>query len=72
LYALSIILDKLTWMISVGKDESASSLHEWSYRSRFQAMAGDINGSLLFAVSFVVMMWLIAWWLYRKNIFIKV
>jgi predicted acyltransferase len=72
LYALSIILDKLTWMISVGKDESAISLHEWIYRSLFQPMAGDINGSLIFAVSFVVMMWLIAWWLYRKNIFIKV
>lgn len=42
------------------------------YRDVFLPMAGDINGSLLFAISHVVIFWLIGYVLYKKKIFIKV
>jgi predicted acyltransferase len=42
------------------------------YRDIFLPMAGDINGSLLFAISHVVFFWLIGYVLYKKKIFIKV
>ncbi len=42
------------------------------YRDVFLPMAGDINGSLLFAISHVVIFWLIGYILYKKKIFIKV
>jgi predicted acyltransferase len=42
------------------------------YRDIFLPMAGDINGSLLYAISHVVFFWLIGYVLYKKKIFIKV
>lgn len=72
LYALSIILDKLTWMIKVTYAGTSVSLHEWAYESLFRPWAGNLNGSLMYAVCFVVIHWLIAYGLFRKRIFIKV
>ena len=42
------------------------------YRDFFLPLAGEINGSLLFAISHVVIFWLIGYVLYKKKIFIKV
>lgn len=42
------------------------------YRDFFLPLAGDINGSLLYAISHVVFFWLIGYILYKKKIFIKV
>ncbi len=42
------------------------------YRDVFLPMAGDINGSLLYAISHVVFFWLIGYVLYKRKIFIKV
>lgn len=72
LYALSILTDTLTWMIKIGSQDQVVPLHEWIQHSLFQPLAGDLNGSLLYAVSFVAIFWLIAYWLFRKEIFIKV
>lgn len=44
----------------------------WLYTKVFEPLAGDINGSLLFAISHVVFFWLIGYVLYKKKIFIKV
>ncbi len=72
LYSLSILLDKLTWMFKLGDEESTISLHEWIHQSLFQPVAGNINGSLLYAVSFVAIHWVVAYWLAKKRIYIKV
>ena len=45
--------------------------YNYLYRSLFQPLAGNINGSLLFALSHVLVWWLILYWLYRKKIFFK-
>jgi len=42
------------------------------YRDFFLPMAGELNGSLLFAISHVVFFWMIGYVLYKKKIFIKV
>lgn len=44
----------------------------WLYSQVFQPLAGNLNGSLLFAISHVVFFWLIGYLLYKKEIFIKV
>ena len=44
----------------------------WLYKQIFQSLAGDLNGSLLFAISHVLVFWLIGYVLYKKKIFIKV
>jgi predicted acyltransferase len=72
LYALSMVLDTLTWIIKIGPEVPPISIHEWIYRSLFQPLAGDVNGSLLYAVSYVLVFLLIAYGLFRKGIFIKV
>jgi predicted acyltransferase len=42
------------------------------YRDFFLPLAGELNGSLLFAISHVVFFWMIGYVLYKKKIFIKV
>lgn len=46
--------------------------YSWLYQEVFKPLAGEINGSLLFALAHVAFFWLLAWGLYRKKIFIKV
>ena len=51
--------------------ESVSG-YSYLYKTIFQPLAGDLNGSLLFAIFHVIMWWVILYWLYRKKIFIKI
>lgn len=55
-----------------GPDGSTISGSSWLYSHVFEPFAGDINGSLLFAISHVVFFWMIGYVLYKKKIFIKV
>ncbi len=57
--------------IPVSSEKSING-YAWLYENIFQPMAGDINGSLLFALAHVVLFWLIGLVLYREKIFIKV
>ena len=52
-----------------GKIVSGST---WLYNSVFVPIGGDLNGSLLFAISHVILFWLLGYVLYKKKIFIKV
>jgi predicted acyltransferase len=44
----------------------------WLYNYLFVPIAGELNGSLLFAISHVVLFWLLGYILYKKKVFIKV
>jgi len=44
----------------------------WLYSNIFVPVAGDLNGSLLYAVTHVVVFWVLGDILFRKKIFIKV
>ncbi len=51
---------------------NGSNMYNWLYTSIFVPVAGNMNGSLLFAIFHVVLFWLIGLILYRRKIFIKI
>jgi predicted acyltransferase len=67
IYVVSILLDKLTWLIEVGDGDSPVPIHTWIHQTVFRPLAGDMNGSLLYAMAFVVLHWLIAYGLYKQR-----
>ena len=46
--------------------------HEWIYANVFLAVASPINASLLYAVCYTLLMFAVAWVLYRKGWFLRV
>jgi len=53
-------------------DGNVVSGSTWLYKTIFVPLAGELNGSLLFAISHVALFWLLGYILYKKKIFIKV
>ena len=47
------------------------SAYNYLYKTIFVPFAGDLNGSLLFALTHVLGFWLVLYWMYRKKIQIK-
>lgn len=48
------------------------NMYGWLYEAVFRPLAGNWNGSLLFAIFHVLLFWVIALWLDRKKIYIRV
>jgi predicted acyltransferase len=46
--------------------------YQWLYHSVFLPFAGELNGSLLFAVAHVLLFWLVAFLLHKSKIYIKI
>ena len=73
IYALAGVWARvLTRLIKIEDGEKVVNGYNWLYINIFQPFAGDINGSLLFALSHIVVYWFICYLLYRWRIFIKV
>ncbi len=73
LYVLSGMLADLFTVVPTTKlDETEGNLKTWIYERVFESWLSPINGSLAFALSYVVFWWLLMWVLYRRKIFIKV
>jgi len=53
-------------------DGSVINAYKWLYTEIFASIAGNMNGSLLFAITHVFIFWIILLLLYRKRIFIKI
>lgn len=61
------------WTIALlGVKIDGSSLYKFIYMNGFVPWAGNMNGSLFFAISHVLLWWFILFILYRKNIHIKI
>jgi predicted acyltransferase len=60
-------------MIKVAQSQKGESFYlaSWIYDSCFLPLAGAFNGSLLYALTFTMICWLIGWFLFYKKIFIK-
>jgi len=71
IFALSGIIIRVMGMIKLGSGPGTISLRSVIY-NELAAVFGEMNGSLGFALLYVGLHWLIAWWMFRKNIFIKV
>ncbi len=67
LYLLAEILMSIAWLAHVGNQ----ALFDWIYRAGFQWWAGDKNGSLLFALAFMLACWLVGYAMDKKRIYIK-
>lgn len=72
-YVLSSIVATIfdIWQFKLA-DGTAKSLKEISYDRLFASWASPVNASLMWAVSYVLLWYLLMWLLYRKKIFIKV
>ena len=69
LYLLSELLVIALYMIPVA---SGGSLFSWINRSLYQKLAPGPIGSLLFALSFMLVCWSVGWLLDRRKIYVRV
>jgi predicted acyltransferase len=78
IFVLSILLVKITSMIRVGIPSGGApgggttSVYYWAYRFLFVPILGPLNGSLGFAIAFMLLCYLVAEILYRRRLFIRV
>lgn len=68
-YFLSALFARVIGMIDVG---GGVTLKAWAYQHLFASWAGPMNGSLAFAIAFVLLWLGLMWPLYQKRIYIKV
>ncbi|ATL46239.1 DUF5009 domain-containing protein [Chitinophaga caeni] len=69
IYVMSGVLVKTYFLI---RPEPGMNLYSWIYKYGFQSWAGDMNGSLFFAIAHVLLFWLLGYVLDKKKIYIRV
>ncbi len=67
-YVLSGLFVKISFLIKI----DGANLYSWIYKNVFSALFGNLNGSFLFAITYVMFIWFFAWLLYRKGKIIKI
>jgi predicted acyltransferase len=73
IYVVSILWAKIMVIIRLTiADGSKISLKAWIYQNVFVPWAGPLIGSLLFALTHIILFWLILLILYKKKIFIRI
>ena len=68
IFVMSGVFAKLMGIIWI----EGGSLKPWLYRNFYLSWLSDLNASLLFAITFVVGMWLMGYWMDKKKIYVKV
>jgi len=72
-YVLSGILVDLMLLIRMpAADGTTTSLYSWFYHHLFVPWAGPLNGSLAFAMTYILILFGAMYLLYRRKIFIKI
>lgn len=71
-YVFASLFSTFLYEVSVPVGEGRMSLQEIIYKNLFGWIANPFNASVAFAACFVLVTWLFAWVLYRKNIFLKI
>ncbi|WP_295127459.1 heparan-alpha-glucosaminide N-acetyltransferase domain-containing protein [uncultured Chitinophaga sp.] len=69
IFVMSGVLVKVYGLI---RPAPGKNFYGWLYETVFQPLAGNMNGSLLFAIFHVLLFWLLGWWMDKKKIYIKV
>ena len=72
IYVMAGLWTKCMLLIRIGSASDSVTLYSWLYKHIFVPVAGNMNGSLLFALFQVFLMWLLGVVLYRRKIFIKI
>ena len=70
-FVASGMLTKAMFLVRVGSGEG-TSLYTWLYEQLFRSWAGELNGSLAFAVSYVLFWLALMWILDAKRIYLKI
>lgn len=68
IYLLSEVGVIILYVIAVGD----GSAYEWIFQKIFYPLAGGYVGSLLFAISWMLICWSVGYWMDKKKIYIKV
>jgi len=73
IYVLSCVWADILYLVKI-KVQSGEliTLKDWMFTNLFSPVAGNMIGSLLFAIHMGIIFWLIGWWLERRRIFIKI
>jgi predicted acyltransferase len=71
-YAISEVLAIQINKINVKEGDGETSLANWMYWHIFEPIFGKYNGSLAYAIAFVLVCWSICYVFYKKKIFLKV
>ena len=72
IYLASEFLDEALGWIHLTATAGRVSLHAWIYRHVFLSIASPYNASLAFALAYVFVLYLAAWFMYRRRWFVKV
>ncbi len=72
LFVASGFVARILIYTRIGNSTDAPTTKTWIYENAFQSWAGSFNGSLLFALTTVVLWWLVLYGMYRKGWFLKV
>ncbi len=68
IYLFAGIWADLMFVVKIG----GTSAHGYLYNNIFVPIAGNMNGSLLFAITHITFFWFLTYILYRRKIFIKI
>jgi len=72
IYAFSEFLAISTFIkVAQSQEGEPVDMASWIYNTIFLPLAGTYNGSLLYALTFTMICWLVGWFLFNKKIFIK-
>ena len=71
-FIISGLVVRILHRTKIGTVEDALSIYTWLYQTLFESWAGSLNGSLLFAIATVLFWWMILYFMYCKNWFIKI
>jgi predicted acyltransferase len=72
-FVLSGLIGRTLGLIKVtAGDGSSVPLGAWMFSTLFAPLAAPKNASLLYAVTYVILLWGVAAWLYRRRLFLKV
>ena len=71
LFIISGLWTKTILKIKLNLYGNSVSAYNYLYKTIFEPIAGEINGSLLFAISHLVGFWLLLLWMHKKDIRIK-
>lgn len=70
-YVLAEIWASIMSVIKISAGSSTTSLYNWIYTVICVPVAGELNGSLLFAILQMFIVWVVTLILYRKKVFIR-
>lgn len=72
IYTMAGLWTKTMFLIKIGTESETINLYSWLYLKICVPLFGNLNGSLLFAIIQVLLMWILGYILYRKKVFIKI